>query len=74
MPIELRRLFVILLVYCELPDVRKLWEDYPDAMSEDFKRMHEDSMKIQVACTLRSIESYLESMGKDINNYDLPKI
>ncbi|XVF72201.1 hypothetical protein PTKIN_Ptkin12aG0101100 [Pterospermum kingtungense] len=71
MPRELRRLF--LLVYCEPSNMKKLWKDYRDAISKDFKRMNEDSMEIQVACTLRSIGSYLESMGKDINNYDLPK-
>ena len=74
MPSELRRLFAILLVYCEPADVRKLWNDHFEAMSDDFRKMHEGSLQIQISSTLKSIDFYLQSMGKDIKKYDLPKM
>ncbi|XP_050222183.1 uncharacterized protein LOC126672278 [Mercurialis annua] len=74
MPTELRRLFAILLVYCEPTDVRQLWDDYIEDMCEDFKRLHEDSVETQISLTINSIQKHLQSMGKDIQNYDLPRI
>ena len=74
MPRELRRLFATLLVYNEPTDVKKLWDDYHEAMSEDFKRIHEETEQMQIASTLKGIAYHLQSMGKDISNYDLPQI
>ncbi|KAK9274843.1 hypothetical protein L1049_022097 [Liquidambar formosana] len=72
MPQALRRLFAMLFVYCEPSNLRKLWEDYFEPMSEDFKRIHGDSMDAQISGTLKSINFFIESMGKCIKDYDLP--
>jgi len=60
MPNELIRLFATLLVHCQPSDVRKLWDDYFEAMSEDYKRVHEN-IQTQIACTLQSIAFYVET-------------
>ncbi|XP_057778382.1 uncharacterized protein LOC130997139 [Salvia miltiorrhiza] len=74
MPNEPRRLFAIILVHCAPTDVRVLWDTYFDAMSEDFKRDANTSIRQRVSKTLLSLRVLLESMGKDINSYDLPTI
>ena len=43
-------------------------------MSEDFKRQHKNSIDAQIQCTLRRIGHFMESMGKSIENYDLPAL
>lgn len=43
-------------------------------MSEDFKRIHENSPIAQLQCTLKIINHFLESMCKRIENYDIPKL
>ncbi|KAM3201207.1 hypothetical protein P3L10_033570 [Capsicum annuum] len=74
MPSALRNLFATILVHCNPTNVRMLWDTYYDDMSEDFKRIHENSPTAQLQCTLKSINHFLESMGKRIENYDIPKI
>ena len=74
LPQALRRLFATILVYCEPSDVRKLWDDHFEAMSEDFNKIYPDQQTIHVSCTLESINTFLESMGKSISDYDLPTI
>ncbi|GAA0183417.1 hypothetical protein LIER_30830 [Lithospermum erythrorhizon] len=79
MPYALRRLFATILVHCEPTDVRKLWNSYFDALSEDFKRGNfkcrggKLGESIQ-AKTLKSIKFFLESMGKKLTDYDLPQL
>ncbi|XP_020271151.1 uncharacterized protein LOC109846336 [Asparagus officinalis] len=73
MPYALRRLFAIILVYCQPSNVRKLWNDHFEAMAEDFKGgVDEYMLPARVAWTLKSISLFLESMGKHIADYDLP--
>ncbi|XP_012856955.1 PREDICTED: ATP-dependent DNA helicase PIF1-like [Erythranthe guttata] len=74
MPHELRRLFAIILVYCAPTDVKNLWDTYFDPMSEDFKREPGTTYMLQLVKTLKSLNYFLESMGKTIKSYDLPKI
>ncbi|KAK9286834.1 hypothetical protein L1049_015239 [Liquidambar formosana] len=66
------RAFATLLVYYEPFNVRKLWEDFLEPMSKDFKRIHGDSMDTQILGTLKSINFFFESVGKCIKDYDLP--
>ncbi|XP_075499811.1 uncharacterized protein LOC142538359 [Primulina tabacum] len=74
MPYALRRLFVTILVYCEPSDVRSLWDKFYNHLSEDFTR-HGTAGDVEVLSeTLVSVNSFLESMGKDICMYDLPRI
>ncbi|KAM6547230.1 hypothetical protein CsatB_018906 [Cannabis sativa] len=69
-PSSLRRLFATILVYCNPTNPRDLWERYEEEMSADLKS-EEDSLSIVRNEVLKSISSTIESMGKDINSYQL---
>ncbi|KAL7145790.1 hypothetical protein ABFS83_07G110900 [Erythranthe nasuta] len=53
---------------------KNLWDTYFDPMSEDFKREPGTTNMLQLVKTLKSLNYFLESMGKTIKSYDLPKI
>ncbi|KAL4563839.1 hypothetical protein LXL04_027887 [Taraxacum kok-saghyz] len=72
-PIALRRLFATILVFCDPGDVRKLWDDHYHDMSEDYMRQNENVERVQ-NMVLTNINLYLESMGKSIDDFDLPAI
>ncbi|KAG5563862.1 hypothetical protein RHGRI_000157 [Rhododendron griersonianum] len=74
MPQALRNLFAVILVYCDPSDVRKLWQDYYEPMSEDFLRLEGVNEELRLLKTLKSIDMFLESIGKSIKDYDLPAI
>ncbi|XP_016462003.2 uncharacterized protein LOC107785255 [Nicotiana tabacum] len=73
-PSALRNLFATILVHCNPTDIKKLWKIYYEDMSEDFRKIHDNSPVAQLQCTLKSINYFLESMGKKIDKYDLPKL
>lgn len=66
MPYALRRLFATILVYCEATK-------HKESMSEDYNR-NQCNSKIVEQMVLRDIRDLLQSMGKDIKNYDLPEL
>jgi hypothetical protein len=70
MPCALRRLFATILVHCEATKIRALWEKHKESMSEDYNR-NQCNSKIVEQMVLRDIRDLLQSMGKDIKNYDL---
>ncbi|XP_022041580.1 uncharacterized protein LOC110944175 [Helianthus annuus] len=70
-PTALRRLFATILVFCEPGDVRQLWVDHFDTLSEDHQRHSQNKAHIQ-NLVLQEIGSYLESMGKTLFDFDLP--
>ncbi|KAJ9566736.1 hypothetical protein OSB04_002702 [Centaurea solstitialis] len=72
-PGALRRLFATILIYCEPGDVRKLWDDHYDSLSEDYLR-HCKSVDQVRNKILSDITIFLQSMGKDLDDFDLPKI
>ncbi|XP_075079447.1 ATP-dependent DNA helicase RRM3-like [Nicotiana tabacum] len=74
MPSALRNLFATILVHCDPTDIRKLWDTYCEDMSEDFRRIHKYLSDTQLQCTLKSINYFLQSMGKSAGKYDLPKL
>ncbi|XP_075112513.1 uncharacterized protein LOC142182255 [Nicotiana tabacum] len=74
MPSALRNLFATILVHCNPTDIRKLWETYYEDMPEDFRKIHDNSHVAQLQCTLKSINYFLESMGKKIDKYDFLKL
>lgn len=51
-----------------------LWDTYYDNMSEDFKRTHDNSFTAQLQCTLKNKNHFLESIGKKVKNYGIPKL
>ncbi|KAM0848546.1 hypothetical protein ACQ4PT_054297 [Festuca glaucescens] len=73
MPSSLRRLFVTILVFCETNDVRGLWNNHLEAMSEDYSRNYKCKHTVQ-QMVLKNIRDMLQSMGKDIRSFPLPKI
>ncbi|XP_060962063.1 uncharacterized protein LOC133032209 [Cannabis sativa] len=70
MPSSLRRLFATILVYCNPNNPRELWEHFEEQMSLDIKKTENDTQNVRYQ-VLRSISSTIESMGKDINSYQL---
>ncbi|KAI8559074.1 hypothetical protein RHMOL_Rhmol04G0146700 [Rhododendron molle] len=74
MPQALHNLFAVILVYCDPSDVRKLWQDYYEPMSEDFLRLEGVNEELRLLKTLKSVDMFLESIGKSIKDFDLPAI
>lgn len=71
MPYSLRRLFSTILVYFPPINARQLWDRFQDALSEDYCRsaiLSKEQIQLQV---LQQINSFLESMGKSINEFGI---
>jgi hypothetical protein len=60
-------------VFCEATNVRELWEKHKDSLSEDYKRDNSNSSVVE-QMALRDIREMIQSMGKDIRNYDLSEL
>ncbi|GKE04655.1 hypothetical protein Tco_1396673, partial [Tanacetum coccineum] len=71
--VALRRLFATILIFCEPGDVRKLWDDHYESFSKDYRRCCENVERVQNT-VLRDISVFLQSMGKSLNDFDLPSI
>jgi hypothetical protein len=63
MPSSLRRLFATILVFCEPHDIRTLWNNHLEAMSEDYRRNCKNATAVE-QMVLRNIRDMLQSMGK----------
>ncbi|XP_024982867.1 uncharacterized protein LOC112519115 [Cynara cardunculus var. scolymus] len=72
-PKALRRLFATILIYCEPGDVRKLWDEHYDSLLEDYRRQCESIDRVR-NMVLSDITSFLQSMGKNLDDFNLPKI
>ena len=70
MPYSLRRLFATILVYYNPSNPKLLWNKFEQVMSEDFRQLNGVVLNVRTK-VLQSIASTLESMGKDINSYNL---
>ncbi|KAL6888323.1 hypothetical protein ACP4OV_009349 [Aristida adscensionis] len=73
MPSSLRRLFATILVFCEPSDVRGLWDRHLEAMTEDYRLSSMCTNAVEQMALL-DIRNMLQSMGKDISSFPLPKI
>ncbi|XP_048545308.1 ATP-dependent DNA helicase PIF1-like isoform X2 [Triticum urartu] len=73
MPYALRRLFATILAFCEVTNVRALWNNHFEAMSDDFRRENISDEAIE-KLVLGDIRYLLYSMGKDIKTFDLPDL
>ncbi|RCV17480.1 hypothetical protein SETIT_3G223300v2 [Setaria italica] len=73
MPSSLRRLFATILVFCEPSNIRTLWNNHLEAMSEDYSRNCKCKHMVQ-QMVLKNIRDMLQSMGKDIRSFPLPEI
>ncbi|KAL4590927.1 hypothetical protein LXL04_003874 [Taraxacum kok-saghyz] len=63
-PVALRSLFATILIYCELGDVRKLWDEYYHSLSEDYSRQCQSYERVKTM-VLVDIGVFLQSMGKN---------
>jgi len=73
MPSSQRRLFAIILIFCEPSDVRGLWNKHFESMSDDYRRRNPCARTVQ-QMVLIDIRNMLQSMGKDIRSFPLPEI
>jgi hypothetical protein len=73
MPSALRQLFATILVFCEVTDIRALWDNHKATMSEDYSRGNTNPAAVE-QMVLRDIRDLLHSMGNDITEYGLPEI
>ena len=79
-PRIIRVLFFNILVYCSPSEPDKLLEQFQDSMSEDFKRLHEQSTilseedvkKYAYNDLLTSVNKLLQKQGKTNEYYNLP--
>ncbi|KAL7585682.1 uncharacterized protein LOC111884514 [Lactuca sativa] len=72
-PSTLRRLFATMLIFCEPGNVRKLWDDHYDSLSEDYRKQYRCAERVQ-NMVLIDIRVFLESMSKKLSDYDLPNV
>nr|KAJ0206579.1 hypothetical protein LSAT_V11C500239490 [Lactuca sativa] len=72
-PNALRRLFAMILIFCEPGDVRKLWCDHYDSLSEDYRKQYACSKRVQ-NMVLIDIRVFLQSLGKKLSDYGLPDV
>lgn len=72
-PSALRRLFATILVYCEPGNVRALWDEHFDELSQDYRREY-NSLDLVQNMVLKSIDDFLQSMGTNVKLYDLPEM
>ncbi|WVZ57135.1 hypothetical protein U9M48_007562 [Paspalum notatum var. saurae] len=73
MPCAVRRLFAIIMVFCECAHLRALWEKHFDSMAADYWKAI-DSHSLLEQRVLGDISYHCTSMDKDINSYGLPKL
>ena len=62
MPSSQRRLFAIILIFCEPSDVRGLWNKHFESMSDDYRRRNPCARTVQ-QMVLIDIRNMLQSMG-----------
>ncbi|KAG5560902.1 hypothetical protein RHGRI_004059 [Rhododendron griersonianum] len=72
MPNALRRLFATILIFCEPVDVMRLWYIHFESMSEDFVHGQAVVFEERVLKTVKSLDFFLESMGRSVKDFDLP--
>ncbi|XP_076938405.1 uncharacterized protein LOC143606552 [Bidens hawaiensis] len=72
-PKALRGLFATIWIFCKPGDVRKLWNDHFHSLSE-YHRLHCVYIHRVQDMILANIRGFLQSMGTNINQFDLPKI
>jgi hypothetical protein len=71
MPYSLRRLFAIIMVFCEASNICYLWDKHFESMSEDYCRTMSNNLKCVQQMALRGIDDIVSSMDKDIRDYGL---
>jgi hypothetical protein len=71
MPYSLRRMFAIIIVFCEASNIRYLWDKHFESMSEDYHRTMSNNLKCVQQMVLKDIGDIVSSMDKGIHDYGL---
>ncbi|XP_074296943.1 uncharacterized protein LOC141627609 [Silene latifolia] len=71
MPVALRRLFSTLLIFAEPKDPSLLWDTHYESLSEDYRYNYPGQPQKVRQLTARSVEQYLEAMGKSLLAFGL---
>jgi hypothetical protein len=69
---SLRRLYAIIMVFCEASNIHYLWDKQFKSMSEDYNRTMYNNLKCVQQMVLKDIDDIVSSMDKDICDYGLP--
>jgi hypothetical protein len=72
MSYSLRRLFAIIMVFCEASNIRYLQDKQFESMSEDYHHTMSNNLKCVQQMVLKDIDDIVSSMDKDIRDYGLP--
>jgi hypothetical protein len=70
MPSQLRRLFVILLAYCELENPSSIWSRFKQDMIADLSHKGLSSENAEQSA-LKEIQYMLEMLGRNINDFSI---
>ena len=74
MSYSLRRLFATILVYCNPSNPKLLWSNFENALCDDFVKIGGLSTNQIKVKALQSINSTLESMGKNLDCYGISDV
>ena len=74
MSYSLRRLFATILVYCNPSNPKLLWSNFENALCDDFVKIEGLSTNQIKVKALQSINSTLESMGKNLDCYGISDV
>ena len=68
MPLQLRQLFASILVFCQLANIKYLWDKYFDALTKDYDK-NEDSKELNITKLLVFIKKYLIQNRLSLSNF-----
>jgi hypothetical protein len=68
---SLRRLFAIIMMFCEVSNIHYLWDKHFKAMSEDYHCIMSNNLKYMQQMVLKDIDDIVSSMDKDTHDYGL---
>nr|CAH7714780.1 unnamed protein product [Callosobruchus chinensis] len=71
LPRQLRQLFALICVFCEVTDPNALWEKFASHFIEDFTRFRPEILSKQLA--LQEIDETLKLHGKRLTDFGLPE-
>jgi hypothetical protein len=74
MSYSLRRLFAIIIVFCEVSNIHYLWDKHFESMSEDYCHTMSNNFKCVQQMVLKDIGDIVSSMDKDIRDCGLPEL
>jgi hypothetical protein len=74
MSYSLRRLFAIIMVFCEASNIHYLWDKHFESMSEDYRHTISNNLKCVQQMVLKGTDDIVSSMDKNIRDYGLPEL